>query len=138
MKFTGLILASSAWLAVAAAPIAGLCDEIKGTKPDQWLACYAATKLHQDAIAATGRAPLAVVLKSGEPRIAYQRLTRQYLIGFKKLDTEAAAAVMIKAPAEMKKTSSAPEIEDLARSCTLNLPDLSNPMFYAEYPFLAD
>jgi hypothetical protein len=134
MKFPLLILA----LAGCALPSYGLCQEIKGTPPEQWVDCFSATKLHQELLAASGKLSLSLILKAGEPRVAYQKLASHYLTGFKKLDSEAAAGVMIKAPAEMKKTKTLTQIEDLARSCTVNLPDLGNPMFYQKYPYLAD
>jgi hypothetical protein len=134
MKFSVLILA----LAALAVPSSGLCDEIKGKLPDQWLECFAATKLHQDLLASTGKVSLAIILQAGEPRVAYQRLARHWLTGFKKLDQEAAAGEMIKAPAEMKKAKSIDQIEAMARDCIVNIPDLTNPMFYQKYPYLGD
>lgn len=134
MKFSLLIFA----LAALAAPAPALCDEIGGTPPEKWVDCFAATKLHQEFVAVSGKASLNVILKVGEPRVAYQKLANHWLTGFKKLDPEAAAGEMIKAPAAMKKNKSLAEIEDLARICTINLPDLSNPMFYQKYPYLGD
>ena len=134
MKFPLLILA----LAGLALPAPALCDELGGTPPEQWLSCFAATKLHQEAVASSGKASLHVILKVGEPRVAYQKLASHWLTGFKKLNAEDAAGQMIKAPAEMKKTKTGSEIEDLARTCITNLPDLGNPMFYQKYPYLGD
>jgi len=134
MKFPVLILALGALIA----PAPALCDEIGGTPPEQWLQCFAASKLHQEAIAQSGKASLNVILKAGEPRVAYQKLASHWLTGFKKLNAEDAAGEMIKAPAEMKKAKTMAEIEDIARTCVVNLPDLANPMFYQKYPYLGD
>ena len=51
---------------------------------------------------------------------------------------EGVSGELVKAPADLKKGKTQQEIEDLARSCTENLPDLSNPAFYAKYDFLRD
>jgi hypothetical protein len=134
MKFNGWILAA----AIACAPAAGLRAEVKGTPPDQWLTCFAATKLHQDALANSGKFSLNVVMQAGEPRLRYQRLSKAWLANLKKMDQEAASGEMVKAPAEMKKTKTAAEIEELAKTCILNLPDLTDPAFYAKYDFLGD
>jgi hypothetical protein len=134
MKRIRLILA----LAVLAAPAPALCQEVKGTPPDQWLDCFAATKLHQEALAASGKVSLHIILKAGEPRVAYLKLASKWLTGFKKLKDEAANGELIRAPAEMKKTKTMGQIEDLARTCVVNLPDMSNPMFYQQYPYLGD
>jgi hypothetical protein len=134
MKIPLLIFA----LAGLALPTSALCDELGGTPPEKWVECFSATKLHQEFVASSGKASLNVILKVGEPRVAYQKLAKHWLTGFKKLDAEAAAGEMVKAPAEMKKNKTLEQIEDLARTCTINLPDLSNPMFYQKYPFLAD
>ena len=132
MKFPVLILA----LGTLAVPACGLCDEIGGTPPEQWLECFAATKIHQDTLAGSGHASMAVILNAGDPRIKYQRLARHWLTGFKKMKTDDAAGEMVKAPAEMKKNKSLGDIEVLARQCTVNLPNLADPMFYQKYPFL--
>jgi hypothetical protein len=138
MKLKGSILAVAAAAVLTAAPAAGLCQEVKGTKPEEWLQCFAATKLHQDAMAGSGKFSLNVVMQAGEPRLRYQRLAKTYLARIKKLDPEAVSGEMVKAPADLKKNKTGPEIEDLARSCTENLPNLADPKFYDKYEFLRD
>jgi hypothetical protein len=134
MKFVGWILAAAA----ACAPATALCQEVKGPPPEQWLQCFAATKLHQDAMASSGKFSLNLVMQAGEPRLRYQRLAKTYLSHVKKMDVEGVSGELVKAPADLKKGKTQQEIEDLARSCTENLPDLSNPAFYAKYDFLRD
>jgi hypothetical protein len=134
IRFSGLILAT----AVACTPAIGLCQDAMGTPPEQWLTCFAATKLHQDAMAGSGRFSLNLVMQAGEPRLRYQRLAKAWLANVKKLDGDAVAGEMVRAPADMKKSKTMAQIEDVARTCTEHLPDLSNPAFYAKYDFLRE
>jgi hypothetical protein len=134
MKFNGWILAA----AMACAPGLGLCQEVKGTPPEQWLDCFAATKLHQDALAGSGKFSLNVVMQAGEPRMRYQRLSKAWLANVKKLNSEGVSGEMVRAPAQMKKGKTTAEIEELAKTCILNLPDLTDPKFYAKYEFLRE
>lgn len=127
---------AAAALSMALACLAGGAAVAEEIPPDRWLDCYAATRLRQEAMRADPGFRMQAWMAAGEPRIAYYRLVPFYLVWAKKARPIEVEAVMNTAAEQMKRTRGAAEIDQLARTCTENLPPLGKASFYDRYPWL--
>lgn len=131
MTFLAPALLSLLLAASVAAP--ARAEEIP---PEQWLDCYAATRLRQEAMRADAGFRMQAWMAAGEPRIAYYKLVPFYLVWSKKARPIEVEPMMNRAAEQMKTAKSRDEIMRLADTCTVNMPPLGKAAFYDKYPWL--
>jgi hypothetical protein len=104
--------------------------------PERWLDCYAATRLRQESIRSSADFRMETWLAAGEPRLVYYRLLPFYLVWSKKARPDKVDQALEQAADEMRRAKSAVEVEQLAETCTANLPPVGKAAFYDKYPWL--